>query len=67
MEYNKGKEQSTCQITEIPLNDDRIPIEVSTSGESTGDSEDDHLGNTISNSYKMDHMSSEEAPTRIQV
>jgi hypothetical protein len=63
-EKKKVKEQSTRQITEIPRNDDRIHIEVSTTGESIGD--DDHLDNIIPNSYDTDHKSSEEARTEFK-
>jgi len=63
-EKKKIKEQSIRQITEIPQNDGKIPIEVSVTGESIGD--DDHLDNTIPNSYDTDHKSSEEARTEFK-
>ena len=45
-EKKKVKEQSTRQLTEIPQNDDMIPIEVSTTGESLVYDDNDEPGST---------------------
>lgn len=68
-EKKKDKEQSTRQITEIPQNDDRIPIEVSTTGKSIvggGGDHNDDLGNIIPNSSATNHTSSQEASTEFK-
>ena len=51
------KEQSTRQTTEIPQIDDRIPIELSTTGESLVDHDDDDLERV--NPYNTNHQDRE--------
>ena len=55
-EKKKVKEESTGQLTEIPQNDDKIPIEVSTTGESVVGNDDDLRS---ANSYDTNHTSIE--------
>lgn len=55
-EKKKVKEESTRQLREIPQIDDKIPIEVSTTGESVVGNDDD-LSNA--NSYDSNHTSRE--------
>ena len=56
-EKKKVEEESTRQITEIPQNDDKIPIELSNSGESMIGAGDDELRNP--NTYYTDHTRTE--------
>jgi hypothetical protein len=58
-EEKKVGEESTRQLPEIPRNDDKIPIEVSTTGESIGDVDKDDYGNVNPCSYHITNKMSE--------
>lgn len=58
-EKKKVEEESTRQLTEIPQDDDKIPIEVSTTGEGIGDVDKDDYGNVSPCSYHTTNQMSE--------
>jgi acyl carrier protein phosphodiesterase len=62
-EEKKVKKQSTTQITEIPRNDDKIPMELSTTGEIIVDNDGNH-GND--NPYDTSRASSREVSTEFK-
>ena len=55
----KVEEQSTHQLTEIPRNDNKIPVEISTTGEGIGDVDEDDYGNVSPCSYHTTNKMSE--------
>jgi hypothetical protein len=62
---DKLEEQSTRQITEIPQNDDKIPMEVSSIGESMIGNNND-WDNTNHNSYDLNRVRHEEVATEFK-
>jgi hypothetical protein len=65
-ERKKVKEQSTRQTTEITQNEDRIPIEVSSTGESIVNNNEDDPGDITPYSHGANGMSTREAPTEFK-
>ena len=61
-EKKKVKEESTRQLTEIPQNDDKIPIEVSTTGENILGVDDRDPGNITPSSHMTIDTSIKETP-----
>ena len=61
-EKKKVKEECTGQLTEIPQNDDKIPIEVSTTGENILGVDERDPGNTTPCSYMTIDTSTKETP-----